>query len=649
MAQQTIGIGSAANDGTGDPLRTAFNKINDNFTELYGTSAFGQQITLSGNKVSSNVTNANLVLEASGTGAIEFEGFQIRDNHIEGTRSNEDIRITANGTGNIFVGAIKLNGTTFSSDDSTLITFAEGVDVTGALTGTSASLSTTLAVTGTTTLTGATTVNNTLTANSVTTNAISSNGSNADISIQPSGTGDVVISALRVNGTTLDSSDSTSVTIAEAVDITGALTGTSGSFSTTLGVTGLTTLSGGATVLGTMTAGSVTTNAISSNGSNADISIQPSGTGDIVLSALRVNGTTLDSSDSTAINLAENVDVTGTLTTTDITTTGNIVVSGNIAPATLSIGDLNITADGSITSDSNGDIVIDPAGTGAIVLTGTVTHTGTQNTTGQLNVDNLRIDGNTISAPSSGGITLTPQAGSTVALGGIATATEFQATLGEFTTLRADKIENDTSNHALELGTQGTGPVKIGQTEISTTASTITGLVTNGDITITPQGTGAVTTANQLTLTGSFKQAIHTFTGDDAITEAEHAGRTLLLGEVGGNAQVTLTLPDATGSGTTYKFVVSVTNTSNYIIKVPDANNTIDGIITYLDLDGTAVTGYGTAATSDTITLNGTTTGGLLGDHLELIDIATDQWHVRGCMRVPTSSNPATPFSATVS
>tara|TARA_Y100001960_G_scaffold295158_1_gene339532 strand:+ start:36 stop:1985 length:1950 start_codon:yes stop_codon:yes gene_type:complete len=649
MAQQSINIGSSANDGTGDPLRTAFDKINDNFSELYGTSAFGQQITLSGNKVSSNVSNANLVLEASGTGAIEFEGFQIRDNHIEGIRSNEDIRITANGTGNIFVGAIKLNGTTFSSDDSTLITFAEGVDVTGALTGTSASLSTTLAVTGTTTLTGATTVNNTLTANSVTTNAISSNGSNADISIQPSGTGDVVISALRVNGTTLDSSDSTSVTIAEAVDITGALTGTSGSFSTTLGVTGLTTLSGGATVLGTMTAGSVTTNAISSNGSNADISIQPSGTGDVVLSALRVNGTTLDSSDSTAINLAENVDVTGTLTTTDITTTGNIVVSGNIAPATLSIGDLNITADGSITSDSNGDIVIDPAGTGAIVLTGTVTHTGTQNTTGQLNVDNLRIDGNTISAPSSGGITLTPQAGSTVALGGIATATEFQATLGEFTTLRADKIENDTSNHALELGTQGTGPVKIGQTEISTTASTITGLVTNGDITITPQGTGAVTTANQLTLTGSFKQAIHTFTGDDAITEAEHAGRTLLLGEVGGNAQVTLTLPDATGSGTTYKFVVSVTNTSNYIIKVPDANNTIDGIITYLDLDGTAVTGYGTAATSDTITLNGTTTGGLLGDHLELIDIATDQWHVRGCMRVPTSSNPATPFSATVS
>ena len=35
MARQAIGIGSTANDGTGDPLRTAFDKANDNFLELY--------------------------------------------------------------------------------------------------------------------------------------------------------------------------------------------------------------------------------------------------------------------------------------------------------------------------------------------------------------------------------------------------------------------------------------------------------------------------------------------------------------------------------------------------------------------------------------------------------------------------------------
>lgn len=36
MAQQVIGIGAAANDGTGDPVRSAFNKTNLNFTDLYG-------------------------------------------------------------------------------------------------------------------------------------------------------------------------------------------------------------------------------------------------------------------------------------------------------------------------------------------------------------------------------------------------------------------------------------------------------------------------------------------------------------------------------------------------------------------------------------------------------------------------------------
>jgi|SRR5210317_19066 len=36
MAQRTINIGSSANKGDGDPIRTAFGKVNDNFTELYG-------------------------------------------------------------------------------------------------------------------------------------------------------------------------------------------------------------------------------------------------------------------------------------------------------------------------------------------------------------------------------------------------------------------------------------------------------------------------------------------------------------------------------------------------------------------------------------------------------------------------------------
>ena len=133
MARQNINIGTVANDGTGDDLRVAMQKVNDNFTELYNASPVTAQITISGNQISSNATNANLKLTASGTGVIEFEGIQIRDNHIEATRSNDDLVLSASGTGDIIVGAVRIHGTTISSDDSTKITINEDVDVTGTI------------------------------------------------------------------------------------------------------------------------------------------------------------------------------------------------------------------------------------------------------------------------------------------------------------------------------------------------------------------------------------------------------------------------------------------------------------------------------------------------------------------------------------
>ena len=35
MAKKIINIGRSANDKSGDPIRVAFSKVNDNFTELY--------------------------------------------------------------------------------------------------------------------------------------------------------------------------------------------------------------------------------------------------------------------------------------------------------------------------------------------------------------------------------------------------------------------------------------------------------------------------------------------------------------------------------------------------------------------------------------------------------------------------------------
>jgi hypothetical protein len=44
MAKKTINIGQTTNDKSGDPLRTAFGKVNDNFTELYNAISVDIQI-----------------------------------------------------------------------------------------------------------------------------------------------------------------------------------------------------------------------------------------------------------------------------------------------------------------------------------------------------------------------------------------------------------------------------------------------------------------------------------------------------------------------------------------------------------------------------------------------------------------------------
>jgi len=134
-------------------------------------------------------------------------------------------------------------------------------------------------------------------------------------------------------------------------------------------------------------------------------------------------------------------------------------------------------------------------------------------------------------------------------------------------------------------------------------------------------------------------------TGD--ITAAAHSGRKLYMGEVGGNAAATFTLPAATGSGATYHFIVSVVNTSNYVIQVANADDTIDGSVILHQDSASSVVSFNTAATSDTITLNGTTKGGVsIGDELTLIDAAADQYIVKGVLTA--SGTEATPFSAAV-
>ena len=596
MARQNINIGSSANDGTGDPLRTAFDKINDNFVELYGSD----------NDINTLDANLNVNTFAITTGV-----------------TNGDISITPNGTGSIKLGAMKFVGTTMSSDDSTQITIAENIQTTGTLNVAGATaLASTLTVGTSLALATGATVTGILDEDNMASDSATQLATQQSIKAYVDSTvtaqdldfacDDSTTLSIDLDSESLQFSGGTGITTAGTLNtVTIAIDGTvatlTGSQTLTNKILTTPTING-ATMTGNVTVDNITLNDnIISSSSNADLILDPAGTGDIKLIA-------------TSVDVTGNASVSGTLSTADITTTGNTTVSGNTSVAGTLTVQGSVIAD-TIVSNSNGDITIDPAGTGAIKLTGPITATGTQTTTGQLNIDNLRLDGNTVSS-TSGGITLSPLAGQNLVLGptsgGIVTAPELQATLGEFTTLRADALQNDTSD---------------------------------GDLAISTQGTGAVTVASQLTLSGSFKKAIHTFTATDAITETEHAGRTLLLGEVGGNANVVLTLPDATGSGNIYHFIVSVAmgGSTTYKIQVPDANNTITGQIMYLDEDGTAVTSFPSVAASDTITLNSGTQGGLVGDTLTLIDIAADKYAVSGQMRVAAGANPATPFSEAVS
>jgi len=173
--------------------------------------------------------------------------------------------------------------------------------------------------------------------------------------------------------------------------------------------------------------------------------------------------------------------------------------------------------------------------------------------------------------------------------------------------------------------------------------------VTSGGLTVTAGG--LTVTAGTTTLGGSLIRDLVTLTADTTITNASHAGRILLMGEVGGNASATFTLPAATGTGAEFKFIVSVVNTSNYVIQVT-GDDTIDGSVVVTNdtaAGGTAsLISWPTVAATDTITLNGTTQGGVqIGDYLLLTDIATDQYTVSGLLNA--SGTEATPFSAAVS
>jgi hypothetical protein len=94
-----------------------------------------------------------------------------------------------------------------------------------------------------------------------------------------------------------------------------------------------------------------------------------------------------------------------------LTASSAVIVDSSLKIDNFNIGNITVTgASNTISStNANGNITVDPNGTGLIVLTGPVTHTGTVSHTGvgtvagQWNVDNLRLDANTLSTTNTNG------------------------------------------------------------------------------------------------------------------------------------------------------------------------------------------------------------------------------------------------------
>ena len=127
------------------------------------------------------------------------------------------------------------------------------------------------------------------------------------------------------------------------------------------------------------------------------------------------------------------------------------------------------------------------------------------------------------------------------------------------------------------------------------------------------------------------------------LTKDDYANRPIVLDLAAG---ITVTLPAATGTGHSYLFFVKTTFTGSGVIKVANSTDVMTGFATLLQDAADTVVAFETAATSDTITMNGTTTGGLLGTQIELVDIASGLWGVS--MTGAATGAEATPFSATV-
>ena len=244
MAQQTLNIGSTANDGTGDTLRAAMDKVNDNFNEIYASPLFVEDITISGNEIRANRSNDSLVFSPSGTGSIVFPALTIHENEIRATRSNDPIVLVPGGSASVHVSDLRIgnNGISTSTESGSNLTLSP-------------------AGTGEVTIDSGVTIDSNI---NIKDNEIKNTQSNSDLVVSPSGSGQVVINKADINSGTIDNT------------IIGGTTAVAGTFTTV-------TANSSAVIDGV----TIRDNLIFTNSSNADLELSGNGSGTVSISGFK--------------------------------------------------------------------------------------------------------------------------------------------------------------------------------------------------------------------------------------------------------------------------------------------------------------------------------------------------------------------------
>jgi hypothetical protein len=131
-----------------------------------------------------------------------------------------------------------------------------------------------------------------------------------------------------------------------------------------------------------------------------------------------------------------------------------------------------------------------------------------------------------------------------------------------------------------------------------------------------------------------------TLTSATTLKQDNHAETIVVMNSTTG---FTITMPAATATGNKYKFVQNLTIGSGTQIIAALGTDILMGTIA-IATDVAGVT-CPTTATSDKISMGGSTDGGVLGSTITLTDVASGKWLVEGSL-VSTGAE-ATPFSAT--